>query len=131
MRRLTVAAWTVRCTLCDTITVRYRMLTSWCLQEASQPGKLSGLWSAAVQSSGLEQADVSGALSELLASKDAADVQKAKKAAFLAASVMQKHAVPRLESERSACPAALGWFPQERSQHAHHPHEHFGMQRSW
>ena len=91
---------------------RYEELTSWSLQEANLPGKLSGLWTAAVESSGLEQADVSGALSELLASKDAADVQKAKKAAFLAASVMQKHAVPRLESERSACPAALEGSPQ-------------------
>ena len=109
MCRLTVAAWAVRCTLFDHIMMRYGMLASWRLQEANQPGKLSGLWSAAVQSSGLEQADVSGALSELLASKDAADVQKAKKAAFLAASVMQKHAVPRLESERPARPAALGW----------------------
>ncbi|CAK0786832.1 hypothetical protein CVIRNUC_010046 [Coccomyxa viridis] len=67
-------------------------------KEANQPGKLSGLWTAAMGSSGLAQADVSGALSELLASKDAADVQKAKKAAFLAASIMQKHAVPRLET---------------------------------
>ena len=97
-----MAFWAVRCPLCDNIMLRYERLTSCWLQEANQPGKLSGLWSAAVASSGLEQADVSGALSELLASKDAADVQKAKKAAFLAASVMQKHAVPRLESERSA-----------------------------
>ena len=91
---------------------RCEKLTSWYLQEANLRGKLSGLWTAAVASSGLEQADVSGALSTLLASKDAADVQKAKKAAFLAASVMQKHAVPRLESERLACPAAQGQSPQ-------------------
>ena len=112
--------------------MNYERLANWCLQEANQPGKLSGLWTAAMGSSGLAQADVSGALSELLASKDAADVQKAKKAAFLAASVMQKHAVPRLESERSACPAALGCFPTDaRGMLMKAPHEHFGMQRSW
>ena len=69
------------------------------MQESKPQGKLSEVWAPALEASGVAQADVSAALSEVLASKDAADIQKAKKAAFLAASVMQKRAVPELESE--------------------------------
>ena len=69
------------------------------MQENKPQGKLSEVWASSLDASGVAQADVSAALSELLASKDAADIQKAKKAAFLGASVMQKRAVPELESE--------------------------------
>lgn len=69
------------------------------MQEGKQPGKVSELWTSSVGSSGVEEADVSAALSELLATKDTADIQKAKKAAFLASSVMHKLAVPKLESK--------------------------------
>ena len=77
------------------------------MQESKPVGKLSELWASTLEGSSMGQADVSTALSELLASKDAADIQKAKKAAFLAASVMQKHAVPKLES-RSTSPELIG-----------------------
>ncbi|CAL5222238.1 g4572 [Coccomyxa viridis] len=69
------------------------------IQKESKPqGKLSEVWAPALDASGVAQADVSAALSELLASKDPADIHKAKKAAFLSASVMQKRAVPELET---------------------------------
>lgn len=70
-------------------------------QENKPQGKLSEVWASALDASGAAQADISAALSELLASKDAADIHKAKKAAFLGASVMQKRAVPELESKSS------------------------------
>ncbi len=69
------------------------------MQESKPQGKLSEIWAPALDASGVAQADVSAALSELLASKDPADIHKAKKAAFLSASVMQKRAVPELESK--------------------------------
>ena len=86
------------------------------LQESKPQGKLSEVWAPALEASGVAQADVSAALSELLAPKDAADIQKAKKAAFLAASVMQKRAVPELESRLAQAPAIHGeqsspWCP--------------------
>jgi hypothetical protein len=68
------------------------------MQEAKSQGKIAQVFATALEASGVEQGDATAALSELLASKDAAEIQKAKKAAFLAASVMQKHAVPKLES---------------------------------
>lgn len=68
------------------------------IQEAKPQGKIAEVFASALKASGEEQGDATAALSELLASKDAAEIQKAKKAAFLAASVMQKHAVPKLES---------------------------------
>ena len=68
------------------------------IQEAKPQGKIAEVFASALEASGVEQGDATAALSELLASKDTAEIQKAKKAAFLAASVMQKHAVPKLES---------------------------------
>lgn len=55
------------------------------------------LWSKAVEGAAVKQVDVAAALSELLATKDAGDIQKAKKAAFLAASAMKTFAVQELE----------------------------------
>ena len=79
------------------------------MQESKPQGKLSEVWAPALEASGVAQADVSAALSEVLASKDAADIQKAKKAAFLAASVMQKRAVPELESKLFTCAVHSGY----------------------
>jgi hypothetical protein len=63
-------------------------------------GKLGELWMSSLQAAELKHADVSAAFSELLASKDAADQMKAKKAAYLASSAMKNFAVPELESAR-------------------------------
>lgn len=66
-------------------------------QDTKHEGKLAELWSLALKDAALKQTDVAAALSELLATKDAADIQKAKKAAFLAANVMKSFAVQELE----------------------------------
>ncbi|CAL8465250.1 g4785 [Coccomyxa elongata] len=66
-------------------------------KESKQEGKLAELWSKAVEGAAVKQVDVAAALSELLATKDAGDIQKAKKAAFLAASAMKTFAVQELE----------------------------------
>ena len=52
----------------------------------------------------VKQVDVVAAFSELLATKDASDIQKAKKAAFLAASAMKTFAVQELERAAPCCP---------------------------
>ncbi len=53
-----------------------------------------------LEEAGLQEVDVGAAFSELLASKGAQEVTKAKKAAYLAASAMKNFAVPELESAR-------------------------------
>jgi anthranilate phosphoribosyltransferase len=67
------------------------------LQEPKHDGKLADLWVSALEGAALKQTEMAGAFSELLASKDTADVQKIKKAAFLAASAMKNFAVEELE----------------------------------
>lgn len=47
----------------------------------------------------LNLVDISGGVSDLLACKDPEEIKKAKKAAFLAASALQKFAVPQFESK--------------------------------
>ena len=90
------------------------------IQEAKPQGKIAEVFASALEASGVEQGDATAALSELLASKDAAEIQKAKKAAFLAASVMQKHAVPKLESaqlhmfQTNGCASSLKCMGGER-----------------
>lgn len=57
------------------------------------------------------QVDAAAGFSELLASKDAAAITKAKKAAFLAASAMKNFAVPELESARPPADSAVEKTP--------------------
>ena len=47
----------------------------------------------------LQTVDISSAVSELLACKDPEEIKKAKRAAYLAATALQKYAVPQFESE--------------------------------
>ncbi|KAK9903552.1 hypothetical protein WJX75_008667 [Coccomyxa subellipsoidea] len=67
------------------------------IKEPKHDGKLADLWVSALEGAALKQTEMAGAFSELLASKDTADVQKIKKAAFLAASAMKNFAVEELE----------------------------------
>ena len=53
----------------------------------------------ALGAANLETADVSGGVSDLLACKDQEEIKKAKRAAYLAATALQKYAVPQFESE--------------------------------
>ena len=61
-------------------------------------GKLTDLWSAALDKSGLSTVDAGNALADLLSVKDDTEVTNVKKAAFMTASVMKTSTVPRLES---------------------------------
>jgi len=60
-------------------------------------GKLTDLWSSALEKSGLSTIDVGNALADLLSVKDDNEVTNVKKAAFMTASVMKTSTVPRLE----------------------------------
>jgi len=60
-------------------------------------GKLTDLWSPALEKSGLSTIDVGNALADLLSVKDDNEVTNVKKAAFMTASVMKTSTVPRLE----------------------------------
>ncbi len=74
------------------------------VQEQNPLGKVAGLWMKLLEDAALQQTDVAAGFSELLAVKDAVDVQKVKKAAFLAASAMKNFSVGELE--RAAPPLA-------------------------
>ena len=60
-------------------------------------GKLTDLWAAELEKSGLQTVDVSNAIAELLSVKDDAEITNVKKAAFMTASVMKTSTVPRIE----------------------------------
>lgn len=60
-------------------------------------GKLTDMWSSALEKSGLSTIDVGNALADLLSVKDDNEVTNVKKAAFMTASVMKTSTVPRLE----------------------------------
>uniref|UniRef100_A0ACD5VI28 Uncharacterized protein n=1 Tax=Avena sativa TaxID=4498 RepID=A0ACD5VI28_AVESA len=60
-------------------------------------GKVLEAWSEKLHGSRLKLFDVSSGISELLAVKDAAEIIYVKKAAHLAASVMRKYVVPKVE----------------------------------
>ena len=62
-------------------------------------GKLTDLWSSALEKSGLSTIDVGNALADLLSVKDDNEVTNVKKAAFMTASVMKTFTVPRLEGQ--------------------------------
>ena len=63
-------------------------------------GKLAELWAERLSESALPTADIAPGLGEVFAAKDAAEVTCVKKAAFLAASAMQKFFVQELERAR-------------------------------
>ena len=63
-------------------------------------GKLAELWAEELSGSSLPTTDIAPGLGEVFAAKDAAEVTYVKKAAFLAASAMQKFFVQELERAR-------------------------------
>ena len=66
-------------------------------------GKLTDMWSSALEKSGLSTIDVGNALADLLSVKDDNEVTNVKKAAFMTASVMKTSTVPRLEGLYKHC----------------------------
>ncbi|KAL5719018.1 DNA helicase [Ranunculus cassubicifolius] len=66
-------------------------------KEAPQ-GNLLGTWAEKLKHSNFQLVDVAKGFSELFAVKDNSELLNMKKSAFLAASVMNKHVVPKLES---------------------------------
>ena len=65
----------------------------------SHKGDFADMFLQVQSSANLDLVDISGGLSDLLACKDPEEIKKAKKAAFLAASALQKWAVPQFESK--------------------------------
>lgn len=57
------------------------------------------MFTKALAAANLTTVDISPALSDLLACKDPEEIKKAKRAAYLAATALQKYAVPQFESE--------------------------------
>nr|GEU86794.1 FACT complex subunit SPT16-like [Tanacetum cinerariifolium] len=60
-------------------------------------GKLLESWMDKLKSSGIKLADVTNGLADLFALKEAGELQNVKKAAYLTASAMKVHVVPKLE----------------------------------
>lgn len=60
-------------------------------------GKFAGVWANGLKDSGLNTQDVTPALTDAWAVKDAGEVTHTKRAAFLAARVMKDFMVPKLE----------------------------------
>lgn len=65
----------------------------------SHKGDFADMFLQVQSSANLNLVDISGGVSDLLACKDPEEIKKAKKAAFLAASALQKWAVPEFESK--------------------------------
>ena len=66
-------------------------------------GPFTEMFTKALAAANLTAVDMTSAVSDLLACKDPEEIKKAKKAAYLAATALQKYAVPQFESEYSQC----------------------------
>ncbi|KNA21836.1 hypothetical protein SOVF_039660 [Spinacia oleracea] len=67
------------------------------LSKEAPEGALLEMWVEKLKNSGLTLTDVTNGLSDLFAVKDGGELVNVKKAAFLTASVMKTHVVPKLE----------------------------------
>lgn len=77
----------------------YRLLSHGIAIQDSHHGDFAKMFLQVQSSADLNLVDISGGVSDLLACKDPEEIKKAKKAAFLAASALQKYAVPQFESK--------------------------------
>lgn len=67
------------------------------LSKEAPEGSLLEMWVEKLKNSGLKLSDVTNGLSDLFAVKDSGELVNVKKAAYLTASVMKVHVVPKLE----------------------------------
>lgn len=67
------------------------------LSKEAPEGKLLEMWVEKLKNSEMKLSDITNGLSDLFAKKDSEELVNVKKAAFLTASVMKSHVVPKLE----------------------------------